>query len=856
MSLFIQGNVALQEIAKAMQAIGYREDLDLLRRNYAYTNTVVRHQEVHTIDLAGFAQSPPTYRNVCIGVVVSNGFSGAELVAQHRTLGAPLMFEINGTVINRWKVTASGEPEFKEGIPFGNIANAFDQRRKEWEPESILRAKAIGDVKGPVQLDFYDEDYMPFLENSNFSKLEYLLHKILTEIDQVYKGLGQKTPRFQNLFRLTFRFIAAKVFRDRKHPGGWQSDDALTAIRAIEAYYGDALPPSSLHKTQVLNAIWSIFLSTFNYPGLSEDDLALFFEKGFITPDTREELGIHSTPPRVVDYIVHKLPFEDLPENDRYVVEPFAGHGRFLVASMRRMRDLLSTPMSDAERHNYFVRRLSGIELDEMSTEVCRLSLMLADYPNRNSWRIYAENVFATDTLQRELRRARILLSNPPFEDIPPKDRKRYNDPNILIQKPAELLRNVMLNPPELLGLVLPRTFESGRSYSRFHRKLAETYSNIELVALPEVFNYSDAVTTLVMAHGKRQHHSQAVVTCREVEEGEKREDFLLRGVEPPAVEASIGVAEYLRPQFSLWIPRLSRIWNYLAKLPKIGTEIEVHRGLMWISSSGKSDKSPEDFISDHEKRGYMKGFDKAQGHLLQYALQGAPLYLSLRPEDQYDYAYEHAWDKPKVICNAIRLSRGPWRLGAVADPIGMAFSQSFLAIWPKGRASIFALAALFNSPIANGYFYAKDTGKHNRNKTLKSLPLSPALHLESGGTIDSLSREMHRLIQRRRADEAKTILMQLEAEILRAYDLPPVLERELLDTFQGKERPVPFEFSGYYPEGLDAYIPLHELISPAFVQARADRILERLVPVNDPVISEAMALLREELIDDEGLPS
>ena len=837
-----------------MQAIGYREELDLLRRNYEYTNVIVRQQEVHTIDLAGFAQSPPTYRNACIGVVVSNGLSGADLVARHRTLGAPLMFEINDTVINRWKVTASGEPEFKESIPFRNIVNAFDEHRREWEPESILRAKAIGDLKGPVQLDFYDEDYMAFLEGSNFSKLEDLLHNILAEINRIYKEMGRQTPRFQNLFRLTFRFIAAKVFRDRRHPGGWQSDDALTALRAIEAYYGDVLPPSSAHRKEVLDAIWRIFRTTFNYPNLSEDDLALFFEKSFITPETRDELGIHSTPPRVVEYIVHKLPFEDLPENDRYVVEPFAGHGRFLVSSMRRMRDLFSRPMSDEERHNYFVQRLAGIELDAMSAEVCRLSLMLADYPNKNSWRIHVENVFATDTLQRELRRARIVLSNPPFEDIPPRDRKRYNDPNILVHKPAELLRHILSDPPELLGLVLPRVFESGRAYPGFHRLLAETYGNVELIALPEVFNYSDATTMLVLAHSKHQHPSQVIIICREVSEGEEREDFLSRGIEPPAVEASVSVAEYTRPDFSLWIPRLSRIWDYLEGLPRLDSEVEVHRGLMWISSSGKSDKQPEDFISDKEKRGYIKGYPKAQDYLTQYALQGEPLYLSVRPEDQYDSAYEHAWDKPKVVCNAIRLSRGPWRVGAIADPIGLAFSQSFLALWPTGKASIYALAALLNSPIANAYVYAKDTGKHNRNRTIKSLPLPQALSLEAGNAIDSLSRELHRIVQRRRLDEARKTLLQLDAEILRAYDLPPVLERELLDSFQDKERPVPFEFNGYYPKGFDAYYPLHEIISEEFELARADRLMERLPMIGDKDLGEYLDYLYEESTDDQRL--
>jgi hypothetical protein len=842
-----------------MQSIGYREDLRLLRRDYEYTNVTVRQQEIQTIDLAGFAQSPPTYRNVCIGVVVSNGDSGAELVAQHRTLGAPLMFEINGPVVNRWKVTASGEPEFKESIPFTDILNAFDRRKNEWEPESILRAKAIGDIKGPVQLDFYDEDYMPFLEGSNFSKLESLLHDILTEIERIYISRGQKPPRFQNLFRLVFRFVAAKVFRDRKHHGNWESDDALTAVQAIEKYYGDSLPPSQPFSRDVLDKIWKIFLTAFKYPNLSEDDLALFFEKSFITPDTRETLGIHSTPPRVVDYIVSKLPFEDLAEDDRYVVEPFAGHGRFLIASMRRMRDLLSTPMSDAERHNYFVRRLSGIELDAFSVEVCKLSLMLADYPNRNSWRIYQENVFDTDTLEKELKRARVVLCNPPFEAISPKDRARYSDPNLLVYKPAELLRRVLSSPPELLGLVLPIIFQTGSSYRVFHRRLAEVYDNIELINLPEVFNYSEALTTLVIAHGRRRHPAPVAVTCRKVKDGAEKENFLKYGIEPAATKTIFGILEYLQPRFSLWITPLSHVWDYLRDYPKLKDKAEVHRGVKW--------KNVERGVSPTDKPGHRKGYPLVEDHLMQYRIEGTPQFLSLRHQDHdpSNKAYKFDWHRPKVACNAARLRRYDWRLGAVADTEGLAFSQRFFGVWPLGEATIHALAAVLNSPVANAYVFAQEEDRDNHVWVLDAIPIPPVNYLVSGSAIDSLSRELHRLLAQKRVDEgkAKRTLLQLDAEILRAYDLPPHLEHEVLSTFQDKKRPLPFEFTGYYPKGFDAYYPLHEIISEEFELARADRLMERLPMIEDRELGAYLDSLYdegadylEESVDEQRLPN
>ena len=48
-----------------------------------------------------------------------------------------------------------------------------------------------------------------------------------------------------------------------------------------------------------------------------------------------------------------------------------------------------------------------------------------------------------------------------------------------------------------------------------------------------------------------------------------------------------------------------------------------------------------------------------------------------------------------------------------------------------------------------------------------------------------------------------KQALLALDAEVLKLYDLPPALERQLLDLFTGVERKgVGCDFRGYYPPG------------------------------------------------------
>ena len=66
--------------------------------------------------------------------------------------------------------------------------------------------------------------------------------------------------------------------------------------------------------------------------------------------------------------------------------------------------------------------------------------------------------------------------------------------------------------------------------------------------------------------------------------------------------------------------------------------------------------------------------------------------------------------------------------------------------------------------------------------------------------------------------DKAKYLLLSIDAEVMRLYDLPPKMEKRILDLFQGvKRKGVDFNFEGYYPEGFESAIPLHEYLSDAY---------------------------------------
>lgn len=84
--------------------------------------------------------------------------------------------------------------------------------------------------------------------------------------------------------------------------------------------------------------------------------------------------------------------------------------------------------------------------------------------------------------------------------------------------------------------------------------------------------------------------------------------------------------------------------------------------------------------------------------------------------------------------------------------------------------------------------------------------------------------------------------LLRVDAELLTAYDLPPKVERELLDYFAGHRRPGPVEFHRYYPEDFRPALPLRMLVSGELQRASAEETLKRLPVLRDPVISEMVA--------------
>jgi hypothetical protein len=835
---------AFQIVKNELQRLGYSGDL--LHEDYAFDDASISQKRELQVPLAAFAQWPPSYRSACIGVLQANGHAGPQYVSSYHALGAPMFFEVYEDRIIRYRIEAVGKAIELETIPSRNIPSAFENNKDKWNPTAVFRAKAISPVTEPLQLDFVDAGFFPALKGMIHRKLDRLLKETLHEAVVAHEeATSGGKPDDTALFHLVFRFLAAKIFNDKRHPGDWSSPDAQFIIDKVQKFYGlyETRTARMIDEPNTRQTAWDRLRKAFNFQNLSVEDLAFIYENTLVRKETRREFGIHSTPSVIAELMVDRLPFEELPRDSRFVLEPCAGHGVFLVAALRRLRDMSPASWAGKERHAYLKERLKAIEVDPFAAEVCRLSLMLTDYPNPDSWQIISEDIFGSDVLEKELPKCNIVLCNPPFGDFDEGERQSYGNRIRSVHKPYEILRRVLESPPAMFGFVLPKSAMIGGRYGELQDRIAGLYKNIETVALPDrVFAFSDQETMLVLASRPDPKDEAKLFTTTFWVREKDRKSFLETGRLPEAVGKTSSRAVVQKAHKDLWNPPLWEIWDYLRENPRLKEIADIHRGIEWNIPLKENKKT---LISNEPGPGFMKGLDKVPGKLEPYWAQHF-VYLNMDERYKRTSAHSLPWEKPKVIVNGHVLRRGPWRIAGFPDKKGLVCYQNFIGLWMKSNATIEIVAAFINSPLANFALFVNEGKWRNRIGTIEVIPI-PFLSRINPERMAQLIAEYQSIraqygvenSQEFVANECKERLIKIDSLILNAYDLPPRLERKLLDFFRSYPRPVPFAFPDYFPEDFQPCIPLHKYLKMDMKRASAGELLKRIKPLDSKEIHD-----------------
>ncbi|MCX6833408.1 MAG: N-6 DNA methylase [candidate division Zixibacteria bacterium] len=828
------------------RALGYSGDL--LIEDYRFGDWFASDVPERAVSAAAFGQLPLSYDTACLAVVLANGESGESRIRQYRSLGAPYVFELRNHHVVKWSL---GAQHVHEDMRFESesIVRVFREHANDWSRAEVLRAKNIPAIpsRRPRQLDmFLDTGLIPALEQEIQTKLDPILQDALSSATNVYQKSTGREPDPTALFQLAFRLLAGKVFFDRdvsKLKDLGTSPDPDSIIAAVSEYYGEQprLPLTKGARQALCSALWT----RFDFRNLSIDVLATIWARTFVTPELRKKLGIHRTQRALARYIVDRLPFEQIPEEDRIVVEPCAGSGTFLLAALHRLRDLLEPTMPASRRHTYLRKRLLGFEQELFGVEIGTLCLTLADFPNPNGWQLTQENVFTSQRFIDSLTRARFVLCNPPFEAFPDEVMRqvgaRYHP------QPAELLSRTLnyLHRDGAIGFVLPHTALDGQEYRDVREGLARRFSDIEIVSLPpeSAFETARHPAVLLIAHGQKGSLQRCAITHRKVHDTDW--PAFIRNSAPSREDVEEKSDSDARK--SLLVPDFAEVWKALQHCDRLSKVAVVHRGIEWnkpLRRGRKETGNRERLIKDKPQAGFRRGIPPRAKPFHAFSLPPTA-FLSVRKEDQLYNAFDFPWDKPKVFLNAVRKSqKGRWRLAAAADFEGLLCYQTFTAIWPHDPGFTTPLAAILIGPVANAFLMTHDV-RHNRNDTVKQIPM-PRLS----------DRDISRLVelvgyyQEQASDVAKDLtLRQIDAMVLSAYDLPPRLERELLDYFNGSRRQVPFMFANYFPDDFTPCFSLSDYLSDWFKHATAGNFAidcTETPPVFHDAVESAMRMYNE----------
>ena len=775
---------AVNIIAKAARSTGYRDEA--IVRDYAFADVLDPADTTRTVSLAAFTQTPPSYRSAALAAVSAGAGDTLELVKAHRALGAPLLFVIEGDQVSLWQVRGDAPPRVLERLPVNDLPALFERHRETWRPDAIHRAKSIGAVDRNYQLDFVDLGLLPAVEGEIHLKLDRLLVDTLSAASGAQRG---KAPETRLLFRVVFRLLAAKVLQDRQHPyaQGWDVADLASVLRAIESYYSLAsVPISSRQKVlPAFSAAWECLRGGISFANISSDDLAFVYENTLVTPEARKHFGTHSTPRQLAEYAVARLELHRHKPDELNIYEPFAGAGTFLVSAMRHMRDLLPIDWSDQQRHDFLVGHLAGDEIDPFACEVATLSLILADYPNQNGWHVAESDLFEDGILQDRMRVRNVVLCNPPFEAFTAKERSRYPIASEFYSKPVAVLNAALDSHPLALAFVLPRPFILDRQFAEQRRTIEKLYGDVELVELPDrIFGASVIESALLIAREPRPP-APAVLTLRSTEVSDRdRVAFLKTG--KTTTERHVVRAVGSPPSGELWVPPLQAVWDYLQMAPRLERHFTIHRGIEWKTAQDSA-------WSTQGHAGYRRGLHTARG-ARQFVLPNL-VWLDCRPDRLLYKAIDLPWERPKLIANAGRLSRGPWRIAATLDKEGLLCSQQFFGLWPCQSVSdveLLTFAAVLNGPVSNAFLAVHSPARRMRISAVEQIPIPSSLPIHAGELAMKYVRLLAEPAALHQDDERlEALLTQIDAAVLSAYDLPPRLERQLLDYFRDADRPV-----------------------------------------------------------------
>lgn len=746
-----------------------------------------------------------------------------------RSVAAPIVFALRPEGLEWWQ---QGEKPRRIGsiVPPADVPTFFGRHQNDFSPDAVYRAKTWGRFDQQYQRTFVDLGLMPLVETEIGQRLQDLISSNVQSLKSLlaWETLSDKQGAW--LLKSVFWLVSAKILRD-KGVGVFRTVDLTDVERVLDSvgeHFGAQRITVGNKKQR--DALHEIAARIANFSSLelaTTESLAHVYENTMISKATRQALGTHSTPSYLVDYIVGRLTpwIQEIGLADRNVFEPACGHSAFLVSAMRLLTELHPDGQSAPQRRSYLRKRIHGCEVDDFALEIARLSLSLTDIPNPNGWDLKLGDMFEGDTLETMASEATILLANPPFENFKVEEKDWYSNRDVKlhhVNKTTEMLSRVLPALPEgaVIGLVVPQGFLHNKNATSVRKLLTTEFELQEICLFPDkVFTFSDIESAALIAKKTSRCNDSTNIRYRRVRE---RQVSAFRTQYEASFERSVKQKRLVSSEEAdLRVPDLDELWESCNRLRHVGDLAEIGKGFEYKGEDlprGMRTFAKEQFL------GAVYGFAKFPNDAVLHELPTGA-WLSLDPAVIRRPLHGLVRGVGQVIFNTARVSRGPWRIKAIIDSDGHPLRGRFNVIRPCEGASVSLeiLWAFSNSPIANAFAHSHSHGRDNDAGMFREMPMPELSEVNAKRVNSAVSAYLNYV--RRDPDEilqptfnqqkACTLLLRVDCEVLRMYDLPRELERQLLDYFAGWQREgVPFKFDRYFPEHFTDPISLADYLA------------------------------------------
>lgn len=820
-----------------------------------------------TVPVVGFAGKPWDAWSACVAVVERNGDSRTA-ATQVAGLGAPTVFACSPSGVDWWAIGPEG-PKAKREFSWQEIAAAIGAARDALSPTRIYASKLRKPGSRSDQLWFFDAGLMPAVEKSRGEALTRLVERVIGGLAHALAPRLNSRQAQEDVYRTVFWLLAAKILQDKGVDNFVRLNllDVDEVFARIGRHHGETsrFPPFGKTGRPAIDAAAELIASCGSLADVTSESLAHVYENALIDSaagskhqpkapkqyDIRKELGIHSTPSALVNHMLSQLwpLIEQIAPEDRHVFEPACGHAPFLTAAMRWLRDW-DAHADAGVQHRYLKAHLHGIEKDPFAIEIAKLRLLLADAPHGNRWDISQGDMFSGTVLADRAKDARIFLANPPYEraDFVTGSRAHGAAKTKSRRKVDEVLARALPNLPaeSVIGVVVPQGFLRSAEARELRCRLLADWSLSEIAIFEDrLFEHPDQETAILLGRREAPSSSHTLQYRRVRNVGMHAfKERLAFSAESRVPQSRFALAEAC----NLALPELEGVWRFLRNAPALGDVATIAKGLELDERSIERNPAAE---SLKPKPGFEEVVRRAEGD---YGIHELPevTWVDFRRAKIRRRGPEPRNGVPQVLVNYARAGRDRWRLRALLDEKGRVATRRFLVIRPRREAPpLLFLWAVLNSPVGNA-FVASHCGERDIPiRVVRKLPLprldaiewTNVCHFADAYLRAARSPEAAPLYGHTPPD-ATEALRRMDAEVLRLYDLPPRLERELLDYFRGEKRKgVSFEFPDYFPGDFNPYVHLHEFIADTYPESSAGVLSRSFHPVRSEAALAALSL-------------